>query len=160
VDAGYGQLHSRLVNDPRVTVMERTNISDLHRASFGGTAPTVCTVDLSYLSLTKAIPTLEAVIADDAVIIGLIKPLYEGLADKDFRDPTAIRQVLLDLLPAVERAARRKVVACCASSITGNNGSIEFLGLLRPEAASSNHEVLVNGAIAEAVRLHGLAPAP
>jgi 23S rRNA (cytidine1920-2'-O)/16S rRNA (cytidine1409-2'-O)-methyltransferase len=158
VDVGYGQLHSRLINDPRVTVMERTNISDLSPASLGGIAPTICTVDLSYLSLTKAVPTLEAVIADDAVIICLIKPLFEGLAEKDFRDPPAIRQVLLELLPALERVARRKVVACCASPITGTNGSIEFLGLLAPQATSPAHEVLLNEALADAAHRHGLAP--
>jgi 23S rRNA (cytidine1920-2'-O)/16S rRNA (cytidine1409-2'-O)-methyltransferase len=156
VDVGYGQLHSRLANDERVTALERTNISDLRRETFGTSSPRICTVDLSYLSLAKAVPVLEAVIAEDAVMICLVKPLYEGLEEKSFRAPRELHGVLLELLARLDQVSSRSVAGCVASPITGGNGSIEFLLLLRPGPRSTGHSLLVDQALAEAVQRHGL----
>lgn len=156
VDVGYGQLHSRLASDPRVTPLERTNISDLRRETFGASSPLICTVDLSYLSLAKAVPVLETVIADEAVMICLIKPLYEGLEEKSFRAPRELHRVLLEVLPRLDQVSSRSVAGCVASPITGGNGSIEFLALLRPGPRSDDHSLLVEQAIMAAVQQHGL----
>ncbi|WP_201377659.1 TlyA family RNA methyltransferase [Ktedonobacter sp. SOSP1-52] len=61
VDVGYGQLLGRLRVDPRVRNLERTNLSDV-TPNMLVPAPTVITLDLSYLSLTKALPVATALL--------------------------------------------------------------------------------------------------
>ncbi len=156
VDVGHGQLHSRLVLDERVVSLEKTNISDLGPGSFGPGVPTLCTADLSYLSLVKAVPVLEAVVAPGALLVCLVKPLFEGLAEVSHRDPAALERVLGELLAAVEAVATRRILACAASPITGSNGSIEFLVLLGARSLAVDRQALAAAAVREAARLHGL----
>jgi 23S rRNA (cytidine1920-2'-O)/16S rRNA (cytidine1409-2'-O)-methyltransferase len=76
VDVGYGQLLGRLRIDPRVRNLERTNLSDL-ASTLLIPAPTVITLDLSYLSLTKALPVAAKLLAPEGQILVLVKPLFE-----------------------------------------------------------------------------------
>ena len=62
VDVGYGQLRRYLAADDRVSVYERTNVSDIGLLA---PEPAFCSVDLSYLSLTRALPILRGRIAGD-----------------------------------------------------------------------------------------------
>ncbi|HEY4388127.1 MAG TPA: TlyA family RNA methyltransferase [Ktedonobacteraceae bacterium] len=76
VDVGYGQLLGRLRVDPRVRNFERTNLSDL-TPTLLIPAPTLITLDLSYLSLTKALPIATTLLAPEGQILVLVKPLFE-----------------------------------------------------------------------------------
>lgn len=76
VDAGYGQLLGRLRFDPRVRNLERTNLSDLTVAMLNP-LPALITLDLSYLSLTRALPVATALFAPQGQILALVKPLFE-----------------------------------------------------------------------------------
>ncbi|HZO74956.1 MAG TPA: TlyA family RNA methyltransferase [Ktedonobacteraceae bacterium] len=76
VDAGYGQLIGRLRIDARVKSFERTNLSDL-TLSMLHVPPVIVTLDLSYLSLTRALPTAAALLAKQGRILALVKPLFE-----------------------------------------------------------------------------------
>ena len=76
VDVGYGQLIGRLRIDPRVRNLERTNLSDL-LATLLMPAPTLIALDLSYLSLTQALPIAAKLLAPEGQIIALVKPLFE-----------------------------------------------------------------------------------
>lgn len=76
VDVGYGQLLGRLRVDPRVRNFERTNLSDL-TSDMLLPPPTLITLDLSYLSLTKALPVATALLAPEGQILVLVKPLFE-----------------------------------------------------------------------------------
>ncbi|GHO79315.1 hypothetical protein KSD_70860 [Ktedonobacter sp. SOSP1-85] len=76
VDAGYGQLLGRLRVNPRVRNFERTNLSDL-TLDMLLPPPTLITLDLSYLSLTKALPVATALLAPQGQILVLVKPLFE-----------------------------------------------------------------------------------
>lgn len=75
VDAGFGQLLGRLQTHPRVCNLERTNLSDLVSMTLDP-LPTLITLDLSYLSLTKALPIVAQVLAEGEVL-ALFKPLFE-----------------------------------------------------------------------------------
>ncbi len=75
VDVGYGQLDARLRGDPRVVVMERTNIRDL--ASLPE-RPDVATIDASFISLTKVLPAVVALVRPRADIVALVKPQFEA----------------------------------------------------------------------------------
>jgi 23S rRNA (cytidine1920-2'-O)/16S rRNA (cytidine1409-2'-O)-methyltransferase len=76
VEVGYGQLVGRLRVDPRVRNMERTNLGDLTPALLDP-QPTLVTLDLSYLSLTAAIPLACRLLAVPGEMLVLFKPLFE-----------------------------------------------------------------------------------
>lgn len=74
VDVGHGQLHPRLAADPRVLVLDRTNIRTL--AALEGPAPSLVTLDLSFISIRAALPNL-ALLAPAAEVVALFKPQFE-----------------------------------------------------------------------------------
>lgn len=76
VDVGYGQLDWKLRNDPRVVVLEKTNIRHLDGATLPF-VPQLATIDASFISLKLILPKVRALIAADAAVIALIKPQFE-----------------------------------------------------------------------------------
>lgn len=76
VDVGHGQLLGRLRLDHRIRNLEKTNLSDLNSTMLTP-PPSLITLDLSYLSLTKALPISTALLAPEGQILALIKPLFE-----------------------------------------------------------------------------------
>jgi 23S rRNA (cytidine1920-2'-O)/16S rRNA (cytidine1409-2'-O)-methyltransferase len=92
VDVGYGQFDWRLRNDPRVTLLERTNVREL-RVEDLPWRPDGVVADLSFISLTLVLPALATVAIDIADHILLVKPQFEvgrSLAPKGVvRDPVA-----------------------------------------------------------------------
>src|SRR5439155_12924892 len=79
LDVGRGQLHPRLREDPRVTVLERTNARSLRELPF---APELITCDVSFIGLRKALPpALELAVPRWQAVV-LVKPQFEaGRAD-------------------------------------------------------------------------------
>ncbi|GLV59330.1 TlyA family rRNA (cytidine-2'-O)-methyltransferase [Dictyobacter sp. S3.2.2.5] len=102
VDVGYGQLLGRLRVDPRVRNLERTNLSDLTADTLQH-APTLITLDLSYLSLTKALPVAATLLAPEGEILALVKPLFE-VESQDARRSGRIDDVAL-LVEALRQVA-------------------------------------------------------
>jgi 23S rRNA (cytidine1920-2'-O)/16S rRNA (cytidine1409-2'-O)-methyltransferase len=76
VEVGFGQLVGKLRADPRVCNLERTNLGDL-RAEALDPRPSLITLDLSYLSLRRALPLASGLLADGGEILALFKPLFE-----------------------------------------------------------------------------------
>ena len=130
VDVGYGQLAWRLRNDPRVTVLERTNVRDLRNAPLPF-QPEVVVVDVSFISLALVFPALAAVAAGEAKFVLLVKPQFEaGRGDVRsggvVRDPGVWRRVLAH----VERICQDSGIApigLMASPLLGPAGNAEFL---------------------------------
>ena len=77
VDVGYGQLDWRLRNDPRVVVLEKTNIRYLDLKSLPRPAD-LATIDVSFISLKLVIPQVKTLLLPDHQIIALIKPQFEA----------------------------------------------------------------------------------
>ena len=75
VDVGYGQLDFRLRQDPRVVVMERTNVR--HLEALPGEAPDLVVGDLSFISLRLVVPALLRVAAPACELVLLVKPQFE-----------------------------------------------------------------------------------
>ncbi len=104
VEVGYGQLSGALRADPRVRNMERTNLSDLLTMRLDP-PPDLITLDLSYLSLTKALPIAAAVLKPGGEILALLKPLFE-VESADARrtgqvaDPAQFRLAIRHVLDA------------------------------------------------------------
>ncbi len=77
VDVGRGQLAWSLRQDPRVTVMERTNVRDLEDGALQP-PPDVCVADVSFISLRMVAPNLLMITAPEADFVVLVKPQYEA----------------------------------------------------------------------------------
>ena len=75
VDVGYGQLDWKLRNDPRVVVMERTNIRYVTTADIGELAD-IATIDVAFISLTKFFASLLQLLTDEGQVVALIKPQF------------------------------------------------------------------------------------
>jgi 23S rRNA (cytidine1920-2'-O)/16S rRNA (cytidine1409-2'-O)-methyltransferase len=106
VDVGYGQLDWGLRNDPRVTVLERTNARALTVAMLPY-APDLATIDVSFISLEKVLPAVLGCMATAYDVMAMVKPQFEvgrALASRGrgvVRDPGDRR----DALVGVGRAA-------------------------------------------------------
>lgn len=136
VDVGYGQLAWSLRNDPRVHVLERTNIRTADPERLGGPYD-MAVIDVSFIGLCKVLPAVRTILVDDAVCLALVKPQFEagkGRIGKKgvVRDPAVHRDVLGSVLATAEQDGW----AVCGlgwSPITGPEGNIEFWVCLRPE---------------------------
>ena len=139
VDVGFGQLLGRLAADPRVVNLERTNVGDLDARSFRAPIE-LATMDLSYLSITKAIPLVHALFERPPELVCLLKPLFEGVEQDAMQDPRAFRVAMLRVFDAALRDGLH-VHGAIPSPIPGNRSSIEFLIWLRePKAARTAAE--------------------
>lgn len=128
LDVGYGQLHWRLRQHPRVVVMERFNVRQLTTQDLPET-PDLSVIDVSFISLTLVLPVLHRM--KIAKIIALIKPQFEvgrteaSKGEGVVRDPAAHRRVLTDLIGFACRTGY-----CCSgiafSRWPGPQGNIEY----------------------------------
>ena len=129
VDVGYGQLAGKLRIDPRVVNMEKVNIGDIILNSLSP-KPTLATVDLSYLSLKKAIPIFANILNNEGELICLVKPLFE-VQDSNIRrtgkidDINIYKELLIDLIEYTDKIGY-KVIGITYSHVTGNKGTREF----------------------------------
>ena len=134
VDVGRGQLHQRLREDPRVTVMERTNARDLPPLP-----PLDCFVaDVSFISLRKVLPSVATRLPARAPGVVLLKPQFEaGPADVPrggvVRDE-AVRRRVLDEFRAWALAEGWEALAAEDCAIAGDRGNREFVAHLRTPA--------------------------
>ena len=81
VDVGYGQLAWKLRNDPRVVCMEKTNIRYVTREQVPEPIQ-FASADVSFISLTKVLGPVKALLADGAEMVCLIKPQFEAGREK------------------------------------------------------------------------------
>lgn len=130
IDVGYGVLHWKLRNDPRVVVMERTNARYVQ--SLPETVRLV-TIDASFISLRALLPAARGWLDQSGGrLVALVKPQYEaGRADAArgegvIRDPQVHRRVLLDVFGYAAQAGYG-VRAAKRSPLLGPKGNVEFL---------------------------------
>jgi 23S rRNA (cytidine1920-2'-O)/16S rRNA (cytidine1409-2'-O)-methyltransferase len=136
LDVGYGQLHPRLREDARVSVLERVNVRELRALPF---APNVVTCDVSFISLGRALPPALRLAAPGWRALVLVKPQFEaGRADVKrgvVRDPAVQRRVLRELARQAP-GWQARVAGVVDSGLPGPKGNREFfLYLLNDEHA-------------------------
>ena len=155
VDVGYGQLAWSLRTDPRVLVIERTNVRDLTPGTLPF-VPSLIVADLSFISLRLVLGALGSVATENAELILLVKPQFEaGPADVRkggvVRDPHVWRRVIGDVASSlVEHGGTPAEVM--ASPVIGPAGNVEFL--LHGEMGRSHSRRLeIEPAIAEGERM-------
>jgi 23S rRNA (cytidine1920-2'-O)/16S rRNA (cytidine1409-2'-O)-methyltransferase len=134
VDVGYGQLAWALRTDPRVTVLDRVNVRQLTPEQVAP-APSLVTADLSFISLSLALPPLAACAAPDADFVLLVKPQFEvGKGNVGpggvVRDP-ARRAAAVTSVAAAAFELGLGVQGITASPLPGPSGNVEYFLWLR-----------------------------
>ena len=134
VDVGYGQLHLRMRDDPRVTVVERTNIRYADAAALGAPFELVV-ADVSFISLRTIAPVLLELGDDRSDYLLLVKPQFEagrGAVDRRgvVRDHRTRAGAVLDTITGLAGAGLG-AVAVIPSPIQGANGNREVMGRFR-----------------------------
>ncbi|HYD42929.1 MAG TPA: TlyA family RNA methyltransferase [Anaeromyxobacter sp.] len=136
VDVGYGQLHPKLRDDPRVVVRERENARALTAEALGEPVDLVVG-DLSFISLRLVLPAVRAILRPGGQAALLVKPQFEvgkGEVGKGgvVRDD-AQRRAALEAVAAAARALGFEVLGHAESPIEGPAGNREWLlGLSLP----------------------------
>jgi 23S rRNA (cytidine1920-2'-O)/16S rRNA (cytidine1409-2'-O)-methyltransferase len=129
LDVGYGQLHPKLRDDPRVIVIERVNVRNLECEELPF-RPTFVTCDVSFISLTKALPPALACAAAGWRALVLVKPQFEaGRAEVGkggvVRDPE-VQQRAVDAVAEQAAGWGARVEGSVDSGLPGPKGNREF----------------------------------
>ena len=126
IDVGYGQLHPRLRSDARVTVLERTNARALQELPF---APELVVCDVSFISVTTALPPVLQLAADGWEALVLVKPQFEAgrrdVVKGVVRDPEVQRKALARVTEAAQGWGA-VTVGVVDSGLPGPKGNREF----------------------------------
>ncbi len=130
LDVGQGQLAWTLRNDPRVVVMEHTNIRFLKSMP---ESIQCATIDVSFISLRLVLPALVAFLIPGAWVVALVKPQFEaGKVEVDrgagiIKDPEVHDRVLRELQEWITQNTPFRIVGLTNSPIYGRDGNREFL---------------------------------
>jgi len=134
LDVGYGQLATSLRDDPRVTVVERTNFRLLQAGALGEPFEVV-TIDASFISVVTLIDRARAFLTGDGYVIALVKPQFEAGPKRlggggVVRNRDVHRAILCEVRDAL-CAIGLAPVALAPSTLRGPAGNIEFFTLVR-----------------------------
>ena len=156
VDVGYGQIAWRLRADPRVVVLDRTNVRHLTRAQVPPPPPELVTADLSFISLTLVVDALAGVAAPAADHLLLVKPQFEAGATRVgkggvVRDPAIWAEAITRVAEA-GRSAGLGFAGAAVSPLPGPSGNVEFFAHLRAGAHAPVGPA-VEAAVAAGLRL-------
>jgi 23S rRNA (cytidine1920-2'-O)/16S rRNA (cytidine1409-2'-O)-methyltransferase len=127
LDVGYGQLHAKLRDDPRVTVLERVNARSLTELPF---APQLVTCDVSFISVKLALPPALRLAAPGWQALVLVKPQFEaGRADapKGVVQDLAVRRRVVREVAEALLASGAEPVGVVDSGLPGPKGNHEFV---------------------------------
>ncbi len=147
VDVGYGQLDWRLRNDPRVIVMERTNIRNVSLDDIGEKIDFI-SIDVSFISLRLVLPVAKSLLKEDGEVVALIKPQFEAGREKvGKKGIVREKNTHCEVIESVINFSRELglgVSGLSYSPITGATGNIEFLIYLKnnSEKTIENKEIL------------------
>jgi 23S rRNA (cytidine1920-2'-O)/16S rRNA (cytidine1409-2'-O)-methyltransferase len=151
VDVGYGQMAWEIRQDPRVTVLDRTNVRHLTISQIGDPVDLIV-ADLSFISLALVLPALVEVSGAGADFLVMVKPQFEVGREKlgaggVVRDPLLRKAAVKEVADAaVEMGLGCEGVV--ASSLPGPSGNVEYFLWLKEGSTAVSEEAL-DAAIAE-----------
>lgn len=154
VDVGRGQLDWKLREDPRVVVMEKTNIRYV-TADDIRERPSFVSVDVSFISLTKVLPAVKALMEPEGELACLIKPQFEAGREKVgkkgvVRDP-AVHEEVIGMIVSFAAGIELWPEKIDFSPIKGPEGNIEYLIYLRKDSDGSGSSRITEEMIRETV---------
>lgn len=134
VDVGRAQMHNKLIQDPRVTNLEKTNARHLQPGDLPHATYSRIVMDLSFISLTKVLAAVWQFLAPAGILIALVKPQFE--AEKYevdagrgiIRDEAIHARVLQQIQDfALGNLPQAELIGTMDSPIKGTDGNREFL---------------------------------
>ena len=136
IDVGYGQLDWKIRSDPRVVVMERTNVRYVTLEQLGEPLD-LSVIDVSFISLKIVLPVIKTFLKPTGQVLCLIKPQFEAGKEKVgkkgvVREPKTHIEVL-DSFVDLARSLDFNILGLTFSPVKGPEGNIEFLGHLTLE---------------------------
>ncbi|MBQ2785341.1 MAG: TlyA family RNA methyltransferase [Oscillospiraceae bacterium] len=134
IDVGYGQLDWKIRSDPRVIVMERTNIRYVTPEQLGEPLD-LSVIDVSFIGLEIVLPTIKTLLKPDSgQVLCLIKPQFEAgkenVGKKGVVRDSKIHQMVLDNFVTLVNTLGFTILGLTFSPVKGPEGNIEFLGHL------------------------------
>jgi 23S rRNA (cytidine1920-2'-O)/16S rRNA (cytidine1409-2'-O)-methyltransferase len=143
IDVGYGQTAWSLRTDERVVLRERTNLRHLTPEALYGEGdpwPDLAVADVSFISLTRVLPALRALLVPTGEALLLVKPQFEVGRQRVgkggvVRDPAAHADAIASVISAARELAWHPA-GLVASPLTGPAGNHEYLLWLVPPGAS------------------------
>jgi 23S rRNA (cytidine1920-2'-O)/16S rRNA (cytidine1409-2'-O)-methyltransferase len=133
IDVGTGQLAQKLVQDERVTVLDRTNARHLTQQQLGGGVE-LCVVDASFIGLGKLLSSISAILVPAGHLLALIKPQFEVGAEVASRTRGVIRdgatrQAAIDKALREVTASGFSLLADAPCHLKGPKGNLEHFVL-------------------------------
>ena len=142
IDVGYGQLAWKIRNDPRVVVMERTNIRYVTLEDLGELLD-LSVIDVSFISLGLVLPVVKTLLKPTGQVLCLIKPQFEAGKDKVgkkgvVRDPAVHEEVLQNFI-SLAKSLDFTIRNLTFSPVKGPEGNIEFLAHLSMQPGEDSY---------------------
>ena len=142
IDVGYGQLAWKIRNDPRVVVMERTNIRYVTLEDLGEPLD-LSVIDVSFISLSLVLPVVKTLLKPTGQVLCLIKPQFEAGKDKVgkkgvVRDPAVHEEVLQNFI-SLAKSRDFTIRNLTFSPVKGPEGNIEFLAHLSMQPGEDSY---------------------
>lgn len=130
VDVGYAQFSWELRGDPRVRLLERTNVTAVP-ALLGASVVDLAVCDVSFTSVTTVLPAVLELLRPGGTFLTLVKPQFEA-AREDVGEGGVVhegrvRAAALERVRAAFEGAGLVVRGSCESPITGHKGNVEYL---------------------------------
>lgn len=130
IDVGHGQLSAKIAKSPRVTNIEKCNARHLSQKEVPQAFQLIVS-DVSFISLTLALPPAMALAEEGAYLLALIKPQFEvgrsGLDKGGIVKDEALRTQAVSRIKTFVTEQGWSVIGTCQSAITGPDGNIEYL---------------------------------
>jgi 23S rRNA (cytidine1920-2'-O)/16S rRNA (cytidine1409-2'-O)-methyltransferase len=133
VDVGSNQLHESLKNDERVKSLEQSDFRNIDNSYFTDTKLDLIVCDVSFISITKIIPTITDIMNEKTRSLILIKPQFEikGKHKNGIIRDKAKRKQALETVTSFAEAAGLAVLSIKECPFTGKDGNIEFFMLCK-----------------------------
>lgn len=130
IDVGYGQFAWKLRHDPRIVLIEKTNIRYLEREKILDKID-IATIDVSFISLVKVVPRVLDFLKKNGEIVALIKPQFEiskgGVGKGGIVKDEAKRLKTVQYVRENLESFGLKTIGTIQSPISGQKGNVEYL---------------------------------
>lgn len=144
IDVGYGQLHYKLRNDPRVVNIERMNIRHLDPETIPEEMDFI-SIDVSFISVNLVFPVASKLLKDGGQVVCLIKPQFEaGRSQVGKHGIVRERSVHIEVIrKVIEYGSHNglRAIDLTWSPVTGAKGNIEYLILLKKSPDDSGKHI-------------------
>jgi 23S rRNA (cytidine1920-2'-O)/16S rRNA (cytidine1409-2'-O)-methyltransferase len=153
IDVGYGELNWKIRNDPRVVVMERTNIRYVTPEDIGEPLD-LSVIDVSFISLKIVLPAIKELLKEDGQVLCLIKPQFEAGKEKvGKKGVVRDKSVHRDVIEAITTFALENgftLLGLTFSPIKGPEGNIEYLMYIEKAEAPERRTAVTAAELADA----------